>query len=122
MEITTKGDFNHIEAYFMKQRNKNNSKILNYYGQKGVDALKEATPKRTGKTSQSWEYSIGQTKNGYTINWNNTNINDHVNIAMIIQYGHGTKNGGYVEGTDYINPAIKGIFNGFLSEILKEVT
>lgn len=91
------------------------------YGQKGVEALREATPKDTGKTSQSWSYSITKTKEYVSINWTNSNVNNGVNIAVILQYGHGTKSGGYVKGIDYINPAMKPIFEQITKEAWEEV-
>lgn len=97
-------------------------KILERYGQLGVDALAVATPVDTGKTAASWTYEIEMTSEGYTITWLNTNVNKHVNIALILQYGHGTRNGGYVVGRDYINPAIQPIFDQMANEAWREVT
>lgn len=97
-------------------------KILERYGQLGVDALAAATPVDTGKTAASWTYEIEMTSDGYTITWLNTNVNKHVNIALILQYGHGTRNGGYVAGRDYINPAIQPIFDQMANEAWREVT
>lgn len=97
-------------------------KILERYGQLGVDALAVATPVDTGKTASSWTYEIEMTNDGYTITWLNTNVNKHVNIALILQYGHGTRNGGYVAGRDYINPAIQPIFDQMADEAWREVT
>lgn len=91
------------------------------YGEKGVDALREATPKDTGTTSESWSYSITKTKEAVTIRWSNSNVNQGVNIAVILQYGHGTKNGGYVRGIDYINPAMRPIFEQMAKEAWEEV-
>lgn len=96
--------------------------ILKKYGEMGVAALKDATPVKTGKTASSWFYEIVKDDSGYQIKWNNSNINDGVNIAVILQLGHGLKNGGYVEGIDYINPALKDVFDGFLYELVKEVS
>ena len=96
---------------------------LDKAGQMGVEALEAATPKRSGKTASMWSYRIDNPGNGtYTITWCNDNINRNVNIAMIIQLGHGTKNGGYVAGIDYINPAMKPVFEKIEQEIWKEVT
>ena len=92
--------------------------IFNKYGQKGVQALSSATPVDSGKTASSWNYEI----RGTSIYWTNDNINKGVNIAVILQYGHGTRNGGYVQGRDYINPAIRPIFDSMVDEIWKEVT
>ena len=95
--------------------------ILDRYGQKGVAALAEATPKRTGTTADSWNYKITKTPGQIVITWSNTNIVDGVPIAVILQYGHGTRNGGYVEGVDYINPAIKPIFDEIAHAAWEEV-
>lgn len=95
---------------------------LQKFGEAGVKALSEATPKKTGKTSESWSYSIDKTDNGVGISWSNSNVNDGVNIAMLIQYGHGTASGYYVEGVDYINPALKSIFDKILDGVWEEVT
>lgn len=91
------------------------------YGQLGVDALASATPKDTGKTANSWSYEITKDQGKYTIYWKNTNINDGIPIAIIIQYGHGTRNGGYVQGRDYINPALQPIFDQIAEDAWNEV-
>jgi hypothetical protein len=96
--------------------------ILNRYGKQGVELLKSNTPIDSGKTSESWSYSISKTNSGYSINWFNSNRNEGVPIAIILQYGHATKNGSWVQGTDYINPAIKSIFSDMASSLWKEVT
>lgn len=88
----------------------------------GVEALADATPKDTGKTSASWSYKIKKEKDGLHIYWSNSNVNDGVNIAMIIQLGHGTGNGIYIEGVDYINPALRPIFDAIAKNVWKEVT
>lgn len=96
-------------------------RILNKYGQKGVDLLRQATPKRTGKTAASWSYEISETKGRYEIVWLNSNINKGVNIALIIQYGHGTRQGAYVKGVDYINPVLQDVFEEMAEDLWKEV-
>lgn len=96
--------------------------VLAPYAQEGVDALYEATPKRTGRTASSWNYEIESNSDGYIIHWYNTNVNRGVNIALILQEGHGTKQGAYVQGRDYINPAMQPIFDKIADEIWKEVT
>lgn len=98
--------------------------ILNKYGKKGVEALKEATPKDTGKTSESWTFEIIQKEKGsYEIVWSNTNKTDGgVNVAILLQYGHATRNGGFVKGIDFINPAIEKIFQRMADEAWKEVS
>lgn len=116
-----KGDFSKTERYLQKIKNLNIRNIIEKYGEKGVAALSSATPVDTGKTSSSWYYDITQTNTGITINFNNSNINNGVPIAIILQYGHGTRNGGWVEGRDYINPAIQPIFDEIALKAWEEV-
>lgn len=97
------------------------NKILEKYGQMGVEALRSATPIDSGKTAESWGYEISVRKEGATINWTNTNQNKGVYIAVILQYGHGTGTGGYVQGVDYINPAIRPVFDKIAEEAWMEV-
>ena len=97
-------------------------KNLDKYGREGVAALALATPVDTGKTAESWDYRIEKTNSGIKIVWINSNVNSGVNIAIILQYGHGTNHGGYVQGRDYINPAIRPIFDKIADDAWKEVT
>lgn len=97
-------------------------KNLDKYGREGVAALALATPVDTGKTAESWDYRIEKTNSGIKIVWINSNVNHGVNIAIILQYGHGTNHGGYVQGRDYINPAIRPIFDKIADDAWKEVT
>lgn len=107
---------------FLKYEDKLEKK-LHRYGRMGVKALSNATPVDTGKTAASWEYSIERTKEGLSLIWYNTNVvKDWCNIALMIQYGHATRNGGWVQGRDYINPAIQPIFDEMLKKIEKEVS
>ena len=94
---------------------------LRRYGEAGVAALEEATPKDTGITAGSWSYEVSAKDGNYTIYWRNSSTNDGVNIALLIQYGHGTGWGRYVKGIDYINPALQGVFKDMADEIWKEV-
>ena len=95
--------------------------VLTDYAQKGVQALEDATPRRTGLTALSWSYEIERTADSITITWTNSNFNKGVPIALMIQYGHGTGTGGYVPGVDYINPAMKPIFEEIEQRVMKEV-
>lgn len=97
-------------------------KNLDKFGREGVAALALATPVDTGKTAKSWDYRIEKITDGIKIVWTNSNVNKGVNIAIILQYGHGTGNGGYVQGRDYINPAIRPIFDRIADDAWKEVT
>lgn len=116
-----KGNFEKTSLFFKKMSHLNIMSQLDKYGQEGVRALASATPSRTGKTAASWGYEIRQNGNGYSIVWTNSNINKGVPIAIIIQYGHGTGTGGYVQGLDYINPAIQPVFEDIADRIWKEV-
>lgn len=95
---------------------------LERYGQRGVNALAAATPRDTGTTAASWYYEINRNFNSIEIYWKNSHENRGVNIAVILQYGHGTGSGAYVQGIDYINPAIKPVFEMIANDIWKEVT
>lgn len=117
-----RGNFNKLQKFFFRMTNRDYLTILSEYGRKGVEALASSTPVDTGKTADSWEYTIETTSNRTTISWSNSNENQGYNIALMLQYGHGTKNGGYVRGLDYINPAIKPIFEAMAGELWKEVT
>lgn len=121
VSIRQKGDFKQTEKFLKKSFGTNWRSVLERYGRLGVEALSARTPVDTGTTASSWEYQIVQNKDGYSIVWNNLNIVNHVNIALILQYGHHTKNKGWVEGIDYINPALKPIFDKLANEAWKEV-
>lgn len=122
IKIKHRGDFHRTERFFLKISKGYYLQILEKYGKAGVEALANSTPKDTGKTASSWSYKIEETGHGYAICWENSNVNNHVNIAVILQYGHGTRNGGYVMGIDYITPALQPIFKDIANEAWKEVT
>ena len=115
------GDFKKSLTFMTRVRSRNLRGVLEKYGQRGVEALESATPKATGKTAASWSYEIKMDDNGATLCWKNANIVDGVPIAVILQYGHGTRNGGYVQGTDYINPVMKPLFDEIAAELWREV-
>ena len=115
------GDFKKSLTFMTRVRSRTVRGILEIYGQRGVEALASATPKATGKTAASWSYEIKMDDNGATLCWKNANIVDGVPIAVILQYGHGTRNGGYVQGTDYINPVMKPLFDEIAAELWREV-
>lgn len=122
IRITQKGDFKHTEKFLKGAKNLEAFKILESYASKGVAVLSSATPVRSGRTASSWDYEIHQSSKSYEIVWTNDNINKGVNIAVIIQYGHGTGTGGYVQGIDYINPAMKPVFQEMADAAWREVT
>lgn len=107
---------------FLERAKKFSLKDLQKYGEEGVVALSLATPTDTGETAGSWYYEILDTPQGIRIQWLNRNVVDHVNIAVILQYGHATKDGGYIEGRDYINPAMREVFDKIADNAWKEVT
>ena len=117
-----RGNFKNTEKFFSKVMKQEYLDVLNKYGQLGVESLSAATPKDTGKTASSWTYTVDHDKSAVTIDWRNTNENKGVNIAYILQYGHGTGTGGYVAGVDYINPTMKPVFDAAEEETWKEVT
>ena len=116
------GDFEKTTKFLKKASTSNKTEILHRYGQEGVVALATATPADSRKTAPSWSYEIAPTDGGVSIRWNNSNVNNGVNIAVILQYGHGTGTGGYVQGRDYINPALRPIFDKIADGAWKEVT
>ena len=122
ISFSSKGDFSKTIKFLNKVKNVKINNILSKYGKIGVNALSQATPKDSGVTSRSWNYKIEVNNDNASIVWYNTNVVKGVNIAVILQYGHGTRNGGWVEGRDYINPAMKPIFDKIADQVWKEVT
>jgi len=120
--IKHKGSFKNIETFFTRSKNMKVVPILEKYGAKGISALSAATPKDSGKTASSWDYRITRDTSGYNISWFNKNVSNGIAIAILIQYGHGTGTGGYVQAYDYINPSMKSIFDSIADELWKEVT
>lgn len=117
-----KGDFSKLTRFLEKAKNSIRLGDLDRYGREGVAALASATPTESGKTADSWSYEIVHGQGSVSINFNNSNINKGVPIAIILQYGHGTGTGGWVEGRDYINPAIQPIFDKLANDAWREVT
>lgn len=122
IRATSSGSFKKTQDYLGKLKSGSIFKDLDYYGRLGVEALASATPIDTGETSKSWVYSVGNKNGHYYISWSNTHREDDVNIAVILQYGHGTGSGAYIEGIDYINPAIQPIFDKIVNDIWRQVT
>ena len=122
ISIGGKGDFSKTLNYFKRVKEAARIRILEKYGEKGVAALASATPVRTGLTASSWYYRVERSGNRISLIFLNSHLNKGVNIAVILQLGHGTGTGGWVEGRDYINPAIRPIFDEIVEKAWKEVT
>lgn len=122
ISFSHKGDFSKLTRFLEKAKNAVRLGELDKYGREGVAALASATPVDTGLTANSWGYSISHSSGSVTISFNNTNIQNGLPIAIILQYGHGTGTGGWVQGRDYINPAIQPIFDRIAEEAWREVT
>jgi len=117
-----KGNLKKTSEFMVRSLKMKPKEILEKYALEGTKALASATPIDSGETARAWGYEITEGKGSYTISWTNSNIVDGVSIAILIQYGHGTRNGGYVKGRDYINPALKSIFNDLANDAWKEIT
>jgi hypothetical protein len=117
-----KGDFSKLTRYLEKAKNAVRLGDLDKFGREGVAALASATPVDSGLTASSWYYEIENKRDSVTISFNNSNVQNGVPIAVILQYGHGTRNGGWVQGRDYINPAIQPIFDKIANDAWREVT
>ena len=117
-----KGNFSKFKHFLNNASRAFTHVNLDKYGREGVAALSSATPVDTGKTAASWRYEITRKNGSATISFLNSNVQNGVNIAVILQYGHGTRNGGWVEGRDYINPAIRPIFDNIAKNAWEEVT
>lgn len=122
VKVFHKGDFKKTEKFLEGAKVFNVRSLLKRYGEAGVRALAAATPKDTGETANSWGYEIQTDRTGARVIWTNSNIVDGVPIAIILQYGHGTGTGGYVQGQDYINPALRSVFDQLAAAAWKEVT
>lgn len=122
ISIKQKGNFSKTEKFLKKSFGRDYLDVLEKYAQQGVAALSAATPIDSGLTAISWEYEIIQNDSSISIIWKNINTNKGINIALLLQYGHGTRNGGYVSGRDYINPALQPVFDKMADAAWKEVT
>lgn len=121
MSFTISGSFSNTFAWLRKLQNREAYEVLHAYGREGVAALQAATPVDSGATAAGWGYEIVDEAN-MVIVWTNTNVRDGFNVAIGIQYGHGTGTGGYVMGRDYINPAIQPVFDKIADRVWKAVT
>lgn len=122
IKIIHKGNFKNTERFLKKNKKLDISDILKIYGEVGVEALSANTPVESGETANSWSYEIVKDHDGWRIYWRNSHVNDGIPIAILIQYGHGTGTGGYVEGRDFINPALRPVFDELADKAWKEVT
>lgn len=116
-----KGDFSKLTSFLNNLKGIAGLSDLDRYGQRGVEALASVTPYDTGNTAGAWYYKINRDAGSVSIEFCNSNVNKGVPIAIILQYGHGTGTGGWVEGRDYINPSIQPIFDEILNDVWKEV-
>ena len=121
IKFRQKGDFSKLTYYLNNADKRLMNADLDKYGREGVSALSSATPVDSGLTSQSWYYKIEKKKGTISITFYNSNIQNGVPIAVILQYGHGTRNGGWVQGRDYINPAIQPVFDRIAEHAWREV-
>jgi len=120
--FTTSGSFDRTERHLKRLAQNDIFQSLDKYGRAGAAALAKATPRNDGSTGESWAYEIKRTPSRVTITWYNDDKSEPVNVALLIQYGHGTRNGGYVTGIDFVNPAMRPIFADIATEVWKEVT
>ena len=121
IKLVAKGGFKNVSSYIERLKENINIGTLDKYGKRGVEALASATPRDTGLTAASWQYSITRERGKATLSLHNTNFQNGIPIAIILQYGHATRNGGWVQGIDYINPAIRPIFEELANQAWEEM-
>lgn len=122
IKFTEKGSFKNTERYLQRMKSSQRFGVLNKYGAVGVAALSEATPRDSGETAAAWSYTVEEKPGYYSIRWHNSHEHGGLPIAILLQYGHGTGTGGYVQGRNYIMPAIRPVFDQIATEAWKEVT
>lgn len=122
IKCTVKGDFKNTKNFLRRCQKLDLESLLKLYAEEGVEALKDATPKKTGKTADSWAYEIVKERGRISIYWTNSNMNENVPIAVILEYGHGTGWGSYVQGKHYISPAIQPVFDKIAAAVQREVS
>lgn len=122
IKFKQKGDFSKVTGYFERVKEIFKVGDLDKYGRMGVEALRNATPRDTGETAESWYYEITNQNGRAVISFHNRNVVNNVSIAVILQYGHGTRNGGWVQGIDYIDPAVQPVFKEIADKAWKEAT
>ena len=116
-----KGNFKRTDKFLKRVAVDDYIRVFEKYGREGVATLASVTPKDTGKTGQSWRYDINHTKKGITLTWSNTNTSDGVPVVILLEYGHATRSGGFVQGQKFINPAMKPLLDKMIPELWKEV-
>lgn len=121
ISLKSKGGWLNTFNYLRKASKLNLSSLLERYAEKGVEALSQSTPIDTGLAASSWSYTIDQEKGGSKITWINNDIEGGCNVAILIQYGHGVRGGGYVQGRDFINPAMQPVFDSMVEELWEEI-
>lgn len=117
-----RGSFDRSQRFLGRMWNKNYQPILQKYAMEGTRVLSSATPRDSGQTANSWDYEIITKRNGFIINWTNSHLVEGIPVVILLQYGHGTKSGTFVEGRDFINPAMRPIFDQLAENLWKEVT
>lgn len=124
IKVVTSGSFNKSLAFLQRMRTREQFKVLEKYGAIGVAALKSATPVDSSETAEAWYYEVVNRPGYFAVHWYNSHVEDpgRISIAAILQYGHATRTGGWVEGRDYINPAMRPIFDQMVNDMWKEVT
>lgn len=122
ISITTRGSFKNTDAFLNRMQKLDIATVLKTYGERGVAALRDATPYDTGNSAGSWDYEVVVSQRAVSITWTNSNVQSGIPVVILLQYGHGTGTGGYVQGRDFINPALKPIFDEIADKVWKAVT
>ena len=122
IRVSVRGDWKKTERFLDRIKDFHDTRVFDKYGKLGIEALRSVTPVDTGRTADSWRYELLETGTGYTLEFHNDNVNNGVNIAMILNFGHGTGTGGWVEGRNFIDPAIQPLFDELVEELWREVT
>lgn len=122
ISFETSGSFSNFERFLQRAPKANVRAILEACGQEGVRALSSATPQDSGMAAGSWYYTVVRSAQGWSVTWSNSDVESGYPVAVMIQYGHGTGTGGYVQGQDYINPALRPVFDKISNDIWKAVT